>query len=225
MRNGTYFILVLNLLMNLALIAIAVFNIAYIVPLFKFNFNLEIIVVMGFYGLMGLPFVLGGFWGAYMLSEPNVRVYLFYLWTSFAFLIIIPAIYLAAKNPCTLLLPKTMQSTRGSAQACGNVWLAIYGVGALVAGVIMYLIFTVWSFCQDIACGGNRYPYGLPRLIEGKKRKDARGISSGLFGTGAATLQPSLPVNYGSCATMGVGGNNRLFNGKFHETDYPPLPT
>lgn len=212
----------LNFCLNAGLIAVAIFNIAYIVPLFRLNFNLEILVFLGFFGMMGMPFVLGGFWGAFTNSESNVRVYLFYLWVAFGFLICIPLIYAAVKNPCDILLPKTMQGTRGSAQACGNIWLALYGCGALVASVVMYLIFTVWSFCQEMATGGGKY--GIPLLVEGKKRKDARGISSGLFGTGAATLQPSLPVTYSSCATMGVGGNNRFFNGKFHETSFPPLP-
>jgi hypothetical protein len=223
LKTGTMFILFLNTLLNIMLIVAAVFNVVIPLPLFKLNFQAEIVIVLGFLGLMGMPFVLGGFWGCYMKSEPNVRVYLAYLWVIFACLIIVPAIFLAVKNPCHLFLPASMQGAKGSAQSCGNMWVAIYGVGALVASVVLYLIFTVWSYCQELAIGGGQY--GLPLLVEGKKRKDARGVSSGLFGTGAVTLQPSMPVNYASCATMGMGGCNKFFNGKFHEADFPPPKT
>lgn len=220
LKNGTLFVVFMNLLLNIMLITVAVFNVVIPMPLFRLNFQAEVVLLMGFLGLMGMPFVLGGFWGCYMKSEPNVRVYLMYLWVIFGCLILVPAIFLAVKNPCHLLLPKSMQGASGSAQACGSLWVSIYGVGALVAGVVLYLIFTVWSFCQELAVGGGKY--GLPLLVEGKKRKDKRGVASGLFGTGSVTLQPSLPVNYASCATMGMGGNNNFFNGKFHETDFPP---
>lgn len=220
LKNGTVFILTMNLLLNILLITVAICNVVIPVPMMKLNFQAEILLILGFLGLMGMPFVLGGFWGCYMKSETNVRVYLMYLWVIFGCLILVPAIFMAVKNPCHLLLPKSMQRSNGSAQACGNLWLSIYGVGGLLAGVVMYLIFTVWSFCQEMAIGGGKY--GLPLLVEGKQRKDARGVASGLFGTGAATLQPSMPVQYASYATFGMGGNNKFFNGKFHESDFPP---
>jgi len=220
LKSGTVFVLVLNTLLNIGLILLAYFNVVLPLPLFKLNFQAELLLAMGFFGLLGMPFVLAGFWGVLTKSEPNVRVYLAYLWLAFMALILGPAVFLAVQNPCKLLLPKSMQGTRGSAQACGSLWGGLYGVGALVAGVVMYLIFTVWSYAQEIAVGGGEY--GLPLLVEGKKKKKARGVASGLFGTGAAALQPSLPVNYSSCATAGIGGNNNFFNGKFHETDFPP---
>jgi hypothetical protein len=221
LQTGTTFVAVLNFLLNIGLILVAVFNVIMPLPLFILNFEAQIFLAMGFFGLLGMPFVLAGLFGAYTHNEPTVRIYLLYLWVAFVVLIFGPMVFMAVKNPCKMLLPGSMQGARGSAQACGSLWVSLYGVGGLVAGVILYLIFTVWSYCQELAVGGGKL--GLPILVEAKKRKGT--VSGGsIFGTGAAiTLAPSLPVDYSSCASMGIGGSTALFNVKgFHETDFPP---
>lgn len=222
LKTGTYFILTLNLIINVGLILVSYFNVIKPMPMVKLNMLTELIIALGFFGLMGMPFILSGFWGCYMRSEPHIRMYLFYTWIMFIALLVGPAIFVAASNPCQILIPKELRNAKGSAQACGSLMTSLYGCTALFAAVMLYLIFTVWSFAQELSIGGGKY--GLPVLVTGRERKKARGVASGLFGTGAQTLQPSLPVNYASCATMGIGGNGGFFNSKgFHDTNFPPV--
>lgn len=220
---GVKVILILHTLVNLGLIALVMFNVVFNhLGLFIINMNMGIMLFMGLYGLMGMPFILGGAWGMYMKSEANVRMYLLYMWVCFFISFVGPVIHLVIMDPCKVLLPESMANRRGSAKVCGSLRQGIIGFMLLSGSFCFYFIFVVWSYCETLKNGGTGF--GLPELVEGKKRKEARKSfqGHGLFGTGCSALQPSVPVHYGSVASFNCGGSARIFNGKFMESDYPP---
>merc|ERR1719350_731641 len=80
---GVVFILTLNLIQNLFYIVTAVSNIILKIPIFRSDQSLTSQTFTAAFCLLGLPFILAGFWGALGKFENHLRLYLGYMVVSF----------------------------------------------------------------------------------------------------------------------------------------------
>eukprot|EP00448_Togula_jolla_P011532 CAMPEP_0170603202 /NCGR_PEP_ID=MMETSP0224-20130122/18789_1 /TAXON_ID=285029 /ORGANISM="Togula jolla, Strain CCCM 725" /LENGTH=221 /DNA_ID=CAMNT_0010928073 /DNA_START=242 /DNA_END=907 /DNA_ORIENTATION=+ len=202
--------------------------------------------------LAGLPIVILGIWGTFQKIETLVRLYLYYMMAHF-----VVNLYFALKNlvfagPCQQL-PSILE-TQGRAFACGVARSASATAVSLIFLIEMYLIFVVWSYCEDIAEGGGMEIGDLAKDILGrpisqkamrKKLRDDDPYTSlhGLGGGGGGAdgesglyhgFQSMMGLGegqgvvgeygsiYDTAAASGLGGSRRIFNGRYHEMQFPP---
>lgn len=199
-------------------ITTTVSNIILQVPTFGYDVPLATQTFNAGFALVGLPFIIIAFWGVVYKGESYVRLYLYYLFVAMTLDLGYIVYYLIAVDTCSSL-PSALKH-HGSAFACGVA--RIFGLGSVMVifGVQAYFIFAVWSFAEDLKCGGSGQ--GLPDLLLMKGQKtEVDHIADGLFGTGSVPAGPYV-VNYGSLASPGIGGGSKLFGGTRHEMDYPP---
>lgn len=216
---GVKVILFLNLVQNIFYIATATSNIIFKIPTFGFNINLATQTFNAAFCLLGLPFIFAAVWGVTYRLETHMRLYFYYTIISFFLDMGYILIYLVIQDQCTLL-PSVLKK-HGSAFACGFTRILSIGFITLVTIIQVYFIFTIWSFCEDLKAGGSGA--GLPDLLVGaedvkRRRKFTSNYHDGLHASGGN----SFPLAYGAIQTPGIGGNTRIFNGGYHETQYPP---
>lgn len=219
---GVKLVLALNLIQNVFYIATATSNIIFRIPTFGFNINLATQTFNAAFCLLGLPFIFAAIWGVMYRLETHVRLYLYYSVLSFILDMGYIMIYLVIQDQCTML-PSVLKK-HGSAFACGFTRILSIGFIIAVTVIQLYFIFTVWSFCEDLKAGGSGA--GLPELLVGaddakRKRKHHSAYHDGLFG-GHQQAGGAFPIQYGAVSTPGIGGSTRIFNGGYHETQYPP---
>jgi len=123
------------------------------------------------WSLVGIPIIAVGLWGIESRSEPLLRLYLYYLIIS----CLIDTYYLAEvfilKDACADL-DKSLEKA-GQAFACGAA--RAFSVTGLVtlAAAMLYIVYAVWSFCQDLADGGSSTAIAaLLKRAEGYKAPD-----------------------------------------------------
>jgi len=181
------------------------------------------------YSLAGLPLILLGAWGLETKNEAFVRLYLLYLAATIAVNLFFTVKAYSFSKPCADL-PGILAS-QGPAFACGVVRGGSVSLVLLNAGIAGYLLFLVWSHCEDMANGG--HPEFSDILID-EDARDARrrrmDILKGIIHAGSSTTNFTglqyVPVGYGavyeSATTAGLGGSSSLFGGGKHEMRYPP---
>jgi len=226
LQTGLKVILALHMAANLWQILIAVLDIILKVPYQIIALDYGDQTVLALIGLMGIPLVLCGYLGVYTEQEQPCRIYLYYclLWfiADLACLTYCTIVF----DPCGHMPGASGSSSqhKGSSQICGYIRAMLLGTAVLFSLLFAYLIFVIWSYCEVLRAGGTGY--GLPALVQGKQVRSAHKSYSaaGIFGTGRGTLQPVIPVVYGSIATPGAMGGVAIFNGKKHQTDFPPRP-
>lgn len=220
LKWGVEFILAVNLVQNLFYILTTVSNIIFLYPTFGYSANLATQTFNCAICLMGVPFIIFGYLGVKNGQETHLRLYLYYAILSFFMDMGYGIAYVIAQDVCDMV-PSVMAS-HGAAFACGAARIGSVAALFMTAAIHIYCIFTVWSLCEDLRCGG--CGSGLPDLLARRdynKTHTSGRYSDGLFGTGCAREGP-FPVSYGSVATPGLGGSSRIFNGKDHDTNYPP---
>merc|ERR1719373_4428 len=113
----------------------------------------------------------------------------------------------------------TIMAYQGHAWACGIFRILDFAyIGGMLA-TPLYLIFIVYSYCQDMAEGGagpdlsdlTTSIYKRQRFLHGYA--DPYTIMSGWAKSDA---------EYGSPYAASCGGGRPIFHGKYHEMDYPP---
>eukprot|EP00397_Hematodinium_sp_SG-2012_P049571 GEMP01057221.1.p1 GENE.GEMP01057221.1~~GEMP01057221.1.p1 ORF type:complete len:238 (+),score=33.81 GEMP01057221.1:178-891(+) len=215
---GVRAILTLHLVQSVFYITTTVSNIVLQVPTFGYDAPLATQTFNAAFALIGLPFIVIAFWGVTYKGETYIRLYMYYLLVSFTLDLGYILYYIIVVDSCSML-PSALKH-HGGAFACGVA--RIFGLSSVlvVFAVQIYFIFTVWSFAEDLKCGGSGQ--GFPDLLLMKGRKgESDPITDGLFGTGRKADGP-YALSYGSLATPGIGGSTRLFGGTRHETEYPP---
>eukprot|EP00929_Paragymnodinium_shiwhaense_P054596 TRINITY_DN27372_c0_g1_i1.p1 TRINITY_DN27372_c0_g1~~TRINITY_DN27372_c0_g1_i1.p1 ORF type:complete len:257 (-),score=52.54 TRINITY_DN27372_c0_g1_i1:74-844(-) len=187
-----------------------------------------------FYAIAGVPFLISGFSGLKYRIETHLRIYQGFLMFSL-FLDAIFVFIFITRTSCSKL-PNILQNG-GGAFACG-----VMRIGEVVFIMMMFVFmaygaFAVWSLCEEIRYGGS--PQGFTNLLEAAVGPGVYRTSTGafvhmkpagLFGTGAGSEQipgiyePRLakPIVYGSLASPPAGGSEKIFDGKYHDTHYPP---
>lgn len=217
---GGYVILFINLLFNVFYIGTATFNIILKIPSFGFSTSLTQQTFSAAFALLGLPFIVAGFWGISQRLEGHLRLYLLYAAVGFTLDMIFILLFFATSDVC-FNMPSALRR-HGAAFACGFMRIAAIGGTVGVTVIQIYFLFCIWSLCEDMKAGGS--DSGLTMLLKGQRdmetrRKFHQAYSETLFNSNG---NGPFPIMYGAFSSPGMGGSSRIFNGHYHETQYPP---
>eukprot|EP00418_Pyrodinium_bahamense_P009555 CAMPEP_0179122638 /NCGR_PEP_ID=MMETSP0796-20121207/57887_1 /TAXON_ID=73915 /ORGANISM="Pyrodinium bahamense, Strain pbaha01" /LENGTH=215 /DNA_ID=CAMNT_0020821263 /DNA_START=98 /DNA_END=745 /DNA_ORIENTATION=+ len=197
---GVTLILMFHLLQNLFYISTAFSNIILKIPTFGVNAGLVVQTFNGAWCMLGLPFIIVGFWGVLCRLESHLRLYFGYFLIS----VLLDILYFGShmfKDVCDDM--PTFLKKHGSAFACGFTRIFALLLVILVFVVEGYCIFIVWSLCEDLRVGGSGT--ALPELLRGReahKRREAHvSLGDTLYG---APVAPGYPRAYGSLTAPGL---------------------
>lgn len=218
---GVGFIIFLNLVQNLFYLTTATMNVILRVPTVGSNEGLITQTCNAAWCLLGLPFIFAAIWGMVYRQEANVRLYFNYLLLSLGLDVFFIIAYLATTDMCVGM--PTALMAHGSAFACG--FMRLVGLTAVLMLIVLstYFVFTVWSYCEDLKAGGGGQ--GFPALIQGSgemriKRRQQYG--GAMFGNTFGGYGNADTMGFGSYDAPGLGDFRSMFDGEFHETQYPP---
>lgn len=217
---GIKIILILHSLSSFFFIYTTMFNIVLERPTYGYHVTLFTQTFNCAWALATIPFIASGISGVRNHVEIHLRIYLYWLITTVGFDAILLCFYMQ-KTLCAKL-PSFLEN-EGGAFACGT--MRMFGIlfMLMVFGFAFYAIFVVWSRCEELQDSGSEPSFDF--LIGETRARKRRAIfehKSGLFGTGASLPTHGYPIMYGSLASPGIGGAGKIFQGRTHETEYPP---
>lgn len=172
------------------------------------------------FAIATIPFIISGISGVSFKIEVHLRIY--WLWLLICFVLdTVSVIIMLMQNSC-VNLPKVMytQGGTGGSFACGIMRMG--SILLVVSSVVAmgYSLFAVWSYCEFLKNGGS------VRSFESLGCKGIQGMrvpDAGLFGTGCGDVREAYPIVYGSLASPPIMGSVPIFDGKYHDCNYPPL--
>eukprot|EP00747_Dinoflagellata_sp_TGD_P162435 gnl/TRDRNA2_/TRDRNA2_180048_c0_seq1.p2 gnl/TRDRNA2_/TRDRNA2_180048_c0~~gnl/TRDRNA2_/TRDRNA2_180048_c0_seq1.p2 ORF type:complete len:248 (+),score=30.00 gnl/TRDRNA2_/TRDRNA2_180048_c0_seq1:67-810(+) len=227
---GTNLILFTHLAVLLFFVATAFMNIVLHEPTFNKNVDYSTQLWMAGFSLCGIPIILSAAYGVMMRMETNVRLYLYYLFLSFAVNLVASIRERTRIDPCDTSgsLTKFLGDHWGEAYLCGLTRIASYGFGTVMIICEAYALWVVWSFCEEAynSKGGPE----LSDLLDGKediiqaRSEGKEGPYAGIVGLAHSKLPGPYPSVYGTLRTEGMPGQGTIFGGVRHETRYPPPP-
>jgi hypothetical protein len=214
---GVKFILLLNLVLNLFLIAaILAFVVFGMQGMALFSYG-EDMIILGF-ALGGLPIIAVAFNGVLYRNEALVRMYLYYMWIVIVALVGLMIKSLVLTGPCERLLQVGM----ASAWACGMArWINI-GMIVVSVSILSYFQHVVYSHCEDLAELGGGPELADLVLNKGNYRKPMNHLYASVEvlaeagGAGAIGFMGMDPDSQ-----SGYAGGRSIF-GTHHEMEYPP---
>lgn len=222
---GVWLVVFLNFVQNLFYIVTSTMNVILRVPTVGASNGLISQTFNAAWCLLGMPFIFAAMWGLMYRQEANVRLYLFYMIISFGLDVFYIIAFFATTDQCASI-PAALEK-HGSAFACGfmRLWALVFIMMMLI--VVTYLIFTVWSYCEDLKAGGGGT--GFPALLAGAGEMRIKRMQASPSYGGA----PGGPTfgGYGNTDSMsfgsynvgaGLGGGQSIFSGDYHETKFPP---
>lgn len=200
---------------------------------------MEQVLLLG-WCLAGLPIILMAIWGVYQRIETLLRLYLNYQIVSCLLDLCVVFNKFVLSSPCQNM-PAVVQE-QGKSFACGIARGANATIVVLITLIQVYMIFIVWSHCEDLAEGGGadfsdlRSDFwGRPmseQALQNKKYKSehhfaatygsAGGTVGGLFGV-LGMGGDSGGNDAGAGAASGFNGSQKIFGGRYHEMNYPPV--
>lgn len=220
---GVGFILLLNLMQNMFYVVTAIMNIILRIPTFGHDAGLISQTLNASWCLLGIPFILVAAWGVVYKHESQVRLYLVYMVASYILDAIFLIVSLMNTDICTTL-PLFLR-LHGQGFACGFMRTFTLLFTLILLSMATYFIFIVWSFCEDLKAGGGGT--GFPALLAGggiartkRKQGEVQGYYFGSVFGGDGEAHERL--NFGTCDLPGSGASRQIFQGKFHEVNYPP---
>ncbi|CEL99137.1 unnamed protein product [Vitrella brassicaformis CCMP3155] len=170
------------------------------------------------FGLVALPFIITGIWGALRRVETSVRLYFVFLAISFVVDVIFIIVVGVKTGFCSkAFIPGALTEQGGEAFACGATRMFVIVSMVSLTLIEAYCLATVWSLAEDIKMGGSGT--GFPQL---RKNAAMKAQSAATF-RGDLTYFPSFEA-YGSLAAPTLGGSRRFFGGTKHVIDFPPPP-
>eukprot|EP00928_Gymnodinium_smaydae_P070086 TRINITY_DN54022_c0_g1_i1.p1 TRINITY_DN54022_c0_g1~~TRINITY_DN54022_c0_g1_i1.p1 ORF type:complete len:269 (-),score=59.59 TRINITY_DN54022_c0_g1_i1:81-887(-) len=194
--------------------------------------------------LAGLPLILLGMWGAFRRVESLLRVYLYYEIISVLIIVWLCLQETVLSSPCDHM-PTVLQA-QGSAAACGIMRGANSTAAVMFTGLEIYLVFIVWSYCEDLAEAGadiadlSKDIFGKPlsqRTLE-KRRMESDSMTAmfGVEGSPDVRMGDNFvtrTLNFLCCGAFadpyatsaynsGLEPTNPLFGYTYHEMQYPP---
>lgn len=206
-------------------------------------------VGIAFFALAGLPLILLALCGVRYKVESLVRLYWLYMVLSFFVdmgVVTKKLLFSGCQHVPTAL------EEQGHAFACGLTRDFDYTLVVLLTGIQLYMIFIVWSHCEDLGEGGVGPELGdLVGTAGPKKGQDfSTSYGASAYGSGDANVQD---LTYGDMEAMmqthavgsrssttfgvfgsiydeafssGLGGSRPIFyKSQFHEVQYPPPKT
>eukprot|EP00933_Yihiella_yeosuensis_P054291 TRINITY_DN5268_c5_g1_i1.p1 TRINITY_DN5268_c5_g1~~TRINITY_DN5268_c5_g1_i1.p1 ORF type:complete len:237 (-),score=40.42 TRINITY_DN5268_c5_g1_i1:265-975(-) len=210
---STWFILGVHFLINSFIIVATMSAIFFPEHAIADLHHLGLEVFLAAYSLAGLPFILFGVLGLSRKDEVCLRGYAFYLLLS-----VIMAIFFIVQDAMTVSCSRMPASVKeAGAFMCGLIDITSTSTGALLSGILLYILYAVWSACEDLRTAG------FPKFAD---------LEDGFYAHQAKTLHEAshymirsdFDKDYGSVighSQSGWGGNQRIF-GNTHELQYPP---
>lgn len=179
------------------------------------------------FALAGLPLIFLGMCGVWWRVEVHLRVYLVYLALSFCLDSAFIVKEFVLGGGCSNM-PGAVAG-QGQAAACGMMRAANITIVSLLMGIQLYLLYIVFSLCEDYSEGGSALAFGdLTTSAEIARKKHMMdthaGFGSHTFGSyGSAHKHERDHEQSGSNdkAASGLGGANRIY-GTYHELEFPP---
>lgn len=223
---GVKFVLFLNFALNATLMAMTAGHIMFRMQGMGFaSYGVESVVMA--FSLAGLPIIVMAFNGVRYRNEAQVRIYLYYMWILIAVCVVLILKQFVFTGAChSMILQK-----EGSAFMCGIARYVQIGVTVVSLSILGYFQHVVYSHCEDLAeCGGGPE---LGDLVLNKeayaKRWQPDSAYSSIQGmadiSDSGGLWESLVLSggaYDGAVSSGLGGGQKLFNGRYHEMSYPP---
>jgi len=171
------------------------------------------------YALAGLPFIVSGAVGVAKKSEQYIRVYMLFLLATIAIGLAIVAWQFIFTGPCNSM--GLAAAGHGQAFACGMARLGDIVVVLSLVGIQMYVLFIVWSYCEDLKASSEG---GLSALSLDEETLASKRFVEDPYDA-IQKFGAHMPDEYGSvmaAAKTGLGNSSRIFDGGFHEMNYPP---
>eukprot|EP00416_Gambierdiscus_australes_P035471 CAMPEP_0171096936 /NCGR_PEP_ID=MMETSP0766_2-20121228/46380_1 /TAXON_ID=439317 /ORGANISM="Gambierdiscus australes, Strain CAWD 149" /LENGTH=191 /DNA_ID=CAMNT_0011556027 /DNA_START=225 /DNA_END=800 /DNA_ORIENTATION=+ len=180
-------------------------------------------VALAAFCLAGLPIIVLAAWAVEAKVEPFLRVYMLYLVITLLVELAFAVKVLIVSGPC-VDVPELLK-IEGQAWACGIFRGGSAGVLAADFGLSIYVIFLVWSYCEDMANGGG--PDLADLVVDDETREERRILHNLRQGVKEAAHDLARGrTGYGSLFSMadegGMGGSVPVFGGRKHEMRYPP---
>jgi hypothetical protein len=222
-KFGVYFILIMHLLECLWVTFMTfIFIIGKSVSMLQYSFSdIGMQTAFACFALAGIPIILVGLWGVRYGVEACLRVYLFYMSLSFLIDVMYASNQFLFHHTCDQI--PTIMAQQGRAWACGVGRIFDAASFFLMMAIPAYLIFIVYSYCEDMTEGG-----AGPDLSDltsiGKHRK----WNPAHFDPYSSVLGLSSYVDgeygsiYGKKVPTGLGGGRPILDGRYHELAYPP---
>lgn len=234
LETGGRVVLIMHTLQTVFYMMTTVCNIVLDMPSLGHQVSLSTQSFNCFYAIFGIPFLISGFSGVKYRIETHLRLYLGFLMFSFAMDCVFVTIFMW-NNSCSRL--PSILDNGGGAFACSVLRLGSVAFVLLMLSIMGYGGFAVWSLAEELRYGGSNQ--GFTTLMEWTQSPNVYRCAdgayvtmkpAGLFGTGAGSetipgiIDPRLakPVIYGSLASPPAGGSEPIFDGKYHNTHYPP---
>jgi len=174
-------------------------------------------VALAGYCLAGCAIIAAAFYGVVTKQEMFLRVYVMYMFLTFAFDSYYVLKVFVFSGPCESLASVFKQV--GQSFVCGIARGTDAGIVAVAMGLQLYFLYVVWSYAEDIS------RYGAVDLSDllvdeetflGKQRLEDV----------VTYADNSVPMDYGAVYEVsfdgGMGGSRRIFDGRNHEMQYPP---
>lgn len=219
---GVGIILTFHLTACLGYVASVCSNVILHSPGFASTWSLDMQMLGVAFSLIGLAAIVSAMWGVVHRVETNIRLYLYYLMLCFVLDSAALVYYCLVEDPCRLAgdLVAIAASNYGEAFLCGTFRTMSYFAAAAGIAVLVYCLWVVWSFCEDVHDGKNGPELWqlLPTRDEVfTKRRTVQGSALDTVGAGQSSLPGAQP--YGA---ISAECGSTIFSGDFHETSYPP---
>lgn len=219
---GVKAILIVNLLRNVATLAVALLNVAFHSHTIVFASSLGAQTAIAAFCLAGIPVIIGGLWGVYYKAEAPLRLYWYYLVACLLLDMAFIVDSLIINNPCLHL--GGLIARGGQAFACGAArGMNLFATGTML-GISFYLAFVVFSYCEDLSMAGSGQ--NLADLSYYGEVRQKKKLSAMDHMVGDAS-QYYCGDAYGSVISQvaldgAEAGSVPLFGNSYHQMQYPP---
>eukprot|EP00438_Fugacium_kawagutii_P012929 Skav226152 [mRNA] locus=scaffold1065:381591:387052:- [translate_table: standard] len=148
-------------------------------PRFESSETLEGQTFNAFGALLGLPFILSGFYSLHARCDSYLRPFLYFMIASAVVDALRMVVPIWMHGACAFV-PEGLKAT-GAAGACGFLRVLFVVFFGQLAAVEAYFIFAVWSLCEDMKVN---LKSSLPEMYEKSRagRSEYVGPAQALFG-------------------------------------------
>eukprot|EP00913_Durusdinium_trenchii_P000178 g161.t1 len=145
---------------------------------FESSSSLELQTFHAFTALLGLPFIVSGFYALYAHCDSYLRPFMYFMIVSFVVGALEMVLPLWMNGACAFV-PEGLKQT-GAAGACGFLRVLFVVFFGQLAAIEAYFIFAVWSLCEDMKVNMRS---SLPEMhkARGTRRRAALGPAEALF--------------------------------------------
>jgi len=170
------------------------------------------------WALAGIPIILIAlFGGVARRIESHMRIYLYYAMATVAIDVFFLVDKILLTDSCGSL--SSIVATEARAYACGVARTLSYSSSITLILLQMYLVFVIWSYCEDLAEGGSGGVLA-DLIFTGKEPAGKMGSMAGAASYGIHAMDmgggySNTGSNYGGHMS-GLGGSTPLFGNDVH---------